>query len=183
MIVPQLQRLSNTHNDIYNSAFGGALRYLHRISGIPLEKCNLKDTSVTRLLADKWSRWYDTAHFNIVAETDSFTIYKRLVDLMRRSSPPFTSWYEGMINSAAWLRQADDTISSSEQQADYVWQYLQDDRHYIVVGNLVSLLWVGTDDEKSQALKVLKRETGQDFNTPKEWIVWWRENCPLMPYP
>lgn len=181
MIVAQLHRIADTRNDFYYDTWGTVLQYLHAVSAVPIKKEDLRDSSVIQRLERKWQAWRDTVHLQVVKDIDSLVFYKRLVELMRNSQSPSTSWYETAISSRVGFRPLDDTVATAEQRAADVWQYLQDNRHDIVVGNMVSLLWVGTDDEKAEALQVLKRETGRDFQTPKQWTVWWRENRPNFP--
>jgi hypothetical protein len=182
LIVPQLHRISDTRNDFYLDTWGAMLRYLHAISAAPfLSKENLRDPAVISRLEETWTAWRDTVHLQVVKDIDSLVFYKRLVDLMKNSQRPFTSWYETEISTCAGFVPYYDTLATAEQRAADIWQYLQDNRHDIVVGNMVSLLWVGTSDERSEALQVLKRETGKDFETAKEWTVWRRENCPPAP--
>ncbi len=181
VIVSQLHRIAETRIDFFRDTWATILRYLHAISATPLEMENLRDSAVIHQLEEKWSAWHDTVHLQVVKDIDSLALYKRLVDLMRNSQRPFTSWYETMISTSAGFKPYYDTLATAEQRAADIWQYLQDNRHDIVVGNMVSLLWVGSADEKAEALQVLKRETGKDFQTAKEWTVWWRENCPTLP--
>jgi hypothetical protein len=178
-IVPQLHRIADSRNDFFPDFWGIILRYLHAISAAPLEMVNLRDSAVIHQLEEKWVTWHDTVHLQVVKDIDSLALYKRLVDQMKNSQPPFTSQYETMISTSAGFKPLYDTLATSEQRAADIWQYLQDNRHNIVVGNMVSLLWLGTCDERAEALMVLKRETGKEFKTAKEWTVWWRENCPI----
>jgi hypothetical protein len=176
-----LDSLSAMNNDILIAEFQAALRYLHTFSIFPLERIDLRNSTIVQQEVSKWKSWSDTVKISAVEDIVNLIALKRLVDHMPNSKKPFTTWYESMIASAAGFDGYHDTTMSAQERADSYWEYVKTNRQRIVLNNLVALLWVGTAREIEAAMAALDKETGEHFATPKDWTIWWRRNYVALP--
>ena len=55
-----------------------------------------------------------------------------------------------------------------------VLQVLHDHESLLVQQNLIGLLWIGTEQEKAEAMGYLQKTTGQHLASAKEWSTWFR---------
>jgi hypothetical protein len=181
-MIPTYEKLTDMKND-YTRGFAGTISgYLQTIAADSLVNNDMYgfDSAVVQWRINKCRKWHNTVKLDMVRDIENLTLWKRLVDRLSASRGHATSLYECNLARAMVPRYDDDTTLTSAQLADMSWQYVQMNRRRLIVDNLVNLLWVGTKREKGKAIAVLNRETGQQFKTPKEWMVWWRNNRPEL---
>ena len=104
---------------------------------------------------DLWNRVIDRL---AQADTSDVANYLRLL-----------KWSLGQQNALEWGGK----MLPPQEIAEHYRSYIQECRQRLVVEQLVHLLWVCSDKEREAAVAVLKNETGQEFKTAKDWMVWW----------
>jgi hypothetical protein len=178
MVKFMLHRLNDMagKDSINDQSTRAARVYLTQVSGTEWDGIKLETEEEGNKLIQKWNDWYAQTKLDIVDDIVTQAPAKRLIDIMARSTGKRTDWYDRLIGD--YLNE-DPYLDSSRtpfQRADDYRQYLQDNMRSIVIGNLVSMLWIATDAEHDKAVALLRKMTGQNLTTAKQWTVWWREN-------
>jgi hypothetical protein len=176
IIIQNLDNPLSMSDDFYRSFLEQSLRYLTMISGREIDTFHTDDVIELDSIINKWKGWHLSAKLDIVEDIRSMVLWRRILERMEKSQGRFTNWYEYLTALAAGMEPWFDTTILPQDRADIYREYLAADRKKIIVENLVQMLWVASDSEKEKAIKILRQETGQDFDTPKEWLVWFRES-------
>ncbi len=157
------------------------LTYLDAVSGATPLRVNVDDQTVIRESCIQWQKWADTAQANIVDDIVTLRIWTRLIDKIAGASNLVSRHYDETLMSILPGAPAFDARFETPTKAERAAQlrgYLTRNRDKIVVRMLINVLWVGSQDEKSDALSALSRDTGMRFNTAAEWSQWYRSGRP-----
>lgn len=163
------------------AAWPAMLTYLDAVSGATPLRVNVHDKAAIREATIQWRKWADTTHVNVVEEISSLRIWTRLIDKIAGASNLVARHYDETLMSILPGAPAFDARFETPTKAERAAQlrgYVTRNRDKIVVRMLINLLWVGDQDEKSNALAALSRETGVRFNTAAEWSQWYRDGRP-----
>jgi hypothetical protein len=85
-------------------------------------------------------------------------------------------WRDNTIRKKLYDDYDNETNEDRSSRFEYYDDYLKKTSNKIIITDLVQLLWVGTDEERQEAMKELKDRTGQSLTTAPEWMAWWRAN-------
>lgn len=119
----------------------------------------------------KWKNWLSSYQRDGVAAVVDLSYFDPFLRSLEKAEEPqdiLYRWYSSIQTFAPELAQ----FSSTNPKE---WKtYLQKRREEIVIPKLIDFLWVGTPEEKESARTALREETDQNFQTAKEWTLWWR---------
>ena len=150
--------------------------YLTNISGNEIDNVDYNDSSTVAKTIFKWKTWRDNLKTNIAEEIINQNIIKRNIRLFENSEFPIASRYEyeldRMLHAKLWYGQG----ASPSIRAKKYYNYIKIYSRPLIAENLISLLWVGTKDEKTKAIEYLKSTFSLNFNSAKEWMEWWRSS-------
>jgi len=167
-----LEDCEDSDNDYAKLFCFKAERYLRTFSGKKYE-IGGDDPGWKPYTSQDWREWRSSTELDVVEDIQSLSLWRRLVDRMSNAHGVYVNWYEGLLSESLEIPRFWDTLRTSSERAEAYWEYVVQDRDFLVVDNLVHLLWIGDQDEKEKALQVLKTTTGQDFQTAEEWTEWW----------
>jgi hypothetical protein len=168
---------TNMENDFYRTNFKFSYLYLSTISGIDVDTTvDYEHSEFIPQTTRKWKDWYASAKLDVVSDIESGAVLDRLLDQTGRSTGVWARRYAWMLAGMACEEPERDTTLTPADLVALYKDKLVYDRRPIMIDHLVNLLWVGTPEECEKARVILKRETGQDFSTAKEWMVWYRQN-------
>ncbi|MCK4462339.1 MAG: hypothetical protein KAW46_11085 [candidate division Zixibacteria bacterium] len=175
-IIDNMSDIRDTTNDFYGAYWNTVGPYLELIPTTTPEPMDPKDTDRIMGAINEWQQWCDTADMNFVKSIESLDLWNRVIDRLAKADTSEVShylrllkWSLGRHNALEW----GDNMLPPQEIAEHYRSYLWECRQRLVVEQLVHLLWVCSDDEREAAFAVLKKETGQEFETAKEWMVWW----------
>jgi hypothetical protein len=185
-----------SQKDVHPSKWSNwAAEYLSILTG---QMDFLDDTSTPKLIKSNipiWEKWLNDSKVDVVTEITSLAINQRLLNLVKTSSDTSVACHSAflftLITGQEWgynmslaQREKEQFIQkfhaeNADDRAlridDYEY-FLQHNENLLIVTDLVQLLWVGTDQEKQEALAELQKRTGQTYTTAPDWMKWWREN-------
>jgi hypothetical protein len=147
--------------------------YMSAVSGLPIEKIDPEDRKAINSTIARWRKWHKTTPPDYVAEIDSLTIWKRLINLMA-SDTSQSDRYDTLIAMNLGMRPMTPVVHVMGRRIDQFRDSLTQNHDRIVTENLIHLLWVATPAEEKKAIPILQKLTGQRFATAKEWTIWWR---------
>jgi hypothetical protein len=172
----KLDKWTSSGNQFYRSNLNGAIAYLQTVSGSEIDTLAVRTQETFIASVPKWKQWCSQVRLDVVSDIEHGTVVDRLIGYMAQSSGRWTNWYENEIAGILGREPEFDTSSTSAERAAVYTEILQKEYRPIMIDHLVNLLWVGTPEECAKALVILKRETGQNLETAKEWMVWYRQN-------
>jgi hypothetical protein len=89
-----------------------------------------------------------------------------------------TTMLDNLSGKVSIAQRNQDIEQSSVSQVDTIkanwlntWKERKSERHVYM---LLQILWLGTPEEVTNAMKELKRETGRSFASATEWDDWWQ---------
>ena len=172
-----------------------AAEYLSMLTGNMEYLSHGSDSGQIMKYVPAWEKWLNDPKNDVVKEIVAEAPGKHLVDLMKSTNDKFVevnSEYLYVLTTgkadnydlratAEWKQGYLDDYDkdSNNERADRFEFYdhcLDKYSNKIIVTDLVQLLWVGTDQEKQEAIQELRKRTNRSFTTPPEWMQWWREN-------
>jgi len=178
-IVHNLPDLADTTNEFDRCYLSAAAAYLEMVPDTSSQKpYRLNSPNVIETIR-AWQQWADTARVRYVASIESLDLWDRMVDRLAEADPSEVRPYIHRLNYSLGPRYALDwgeDMPPPREVAQHYREHLRIWRKEIVVERLVHMLWVCTDEECKAAVAVLKKETGREFTTAKEWMVWWSED-------
>ncbi len=180
-LIDNMARFSLSSDSISENYMRGALRDLPIIVGTRFDDYREGDPESAKAIVRKWKNWYDTTSMDMVAELESQAIYNRILGYMATSEGRKVNWYEGVICECLGLNPSYDTAATPAERADEYRQYIAHYRRRLLLRDLTGLLWIGYESEFTKALAVLKKETGEEFTTAREWANWLRKNEENIP--
>jgi len=168
---------TNVENDFYCQNLKFSYLYLSMICGIDVDTTiDFKHSDVISATNKKWKDWYASAKLDVVSDIENGAVFDRLLDQVGRSNGVWARRYAYMLAGMLCEEpERDTTLTPDSLFALYKDKPVYDKRP-IMIDHLVNLLWVGTPEECEKARVILKRETGQNLATAKEWMVWYRQN-------
>jgi hypothetical protein len=195
LALDEIKSLYPLNNDFYTHMGSQASEYLSMLTGdLDYIKQGSDSTKIMKY-APAWEKWLNDPKTDVVKEILSEAYGKRLIELMKAAPDKYIeSKCEYLYLLTTGRNSTYDLRSTSDWEKGFVTAYdseTVDDRtdrfdfyelclnkysNKIIVTDLVQLLWVGTEQEKQEAIKELKDRTGQSFMTAPEWMQWWREN-------
>lgn len=175
-MVDNLSDIRDTSNEFYAGYWGGVNAYLELVPTTTPEPMDPKDTSRIVGAIEEWRQWCDTADMNFVASLESLDLWNRVIDRLAEADTSEVAnylrllrWSLGWHNALEW----DNNMLPPQEIAEHYRSYILECRQRLVVEHLVHMLWACSDKEREAAVAVLKKETGQEYTTAKEWMVWW----------
>ena len=173
LILQDIDRNKNIRNEFQRGNLHGWFPYLSTFTDKDYYMPITVDDSLTVEIAIKEiKQWRQSTKIDVVADISNLSIWKRLVERIRNNPDPKSTWYQMLladyIGFIVWYQYC----ASPQVRADAAWKYIERYKKYITIDNLISVLWIGTAEEKEKALVALKQESGQNFETPKEWAHW-----------
>ena len=175
-IVDNLSDIRDTSNEFYAGYWGGVNAYLELVPTSTPEPMDPKDTSHIVGAIEEWRQWCDTADMSFVRSIENLDLWNRVIDRLAQADTSkvanylrLLKWSLGEHNALEW----GDNMLPPQEIAEHYRSYIQEGRQRLVVEQLVHMLWVCSDKEREAAVAVLKNETGQEFKTAKDWMVWW----------
>jgi hypothetical protein len=170
-----------------------AASYLSMLTGDMRYIANRKDTTIIYECIATWERWLNDPDNDVVKEIVAEAPARHLLTLMKSAGDKDTevesellfTLSTGLLNTydARMVPVLRKTISAQyDNEVDWPSRFeynqlrLVKQSNRIIVTDLVQLLWVGTDQEKQEAVAELQKRTGRALTTPPEWMKWWRED-------
>ena len=171
-----VDKFTNLKSEFNRGILASWIYYMNNISGNEFENINYADSVAVAKAIFKWKNWRDNFETNISEEIINQDIIKNKIKLFENSEYPIASRYEydliNMLNVKVWYDQG----ASPNIKAKRYYQYIQNYSKPLIAENLINLLWVGTEEEKTKAIEYLKNTFSLDFNSAKEWMEWWRSS-------
>ncbi|HVP06803.1 MAG TPA: hypothetical protein VMS71_03100 [Candidatus Acidoferrum sp.] len=174
LILDSSSTWTNKDNDFDRANLYTFMRYFHMIHGLPFDSLEMMSFGSALTAFRKLVDSLGSLKLDIVGEIETEAPVERLLDCMSHSSGRWANWYESEVARATHIDARFDSTKTPEIRAQEYRELLSKERRPILVTNLVNLLWVGTAEEQSQAKAVLRRETGLNMSSAKEWMVWYR---------
>jgi hypothetical protein len=120
-----------------------------------------------------WKKWRQSTTFDAVDGIATLSYFKRYTNLIRTINQKQSTWHQIQIEKFIGFKIWYGDDASPQVRGDGYWNSIVKYKKPVVVDNLVQLLWVASKSERVGAIAVLKKETGMDFNSAKEWTLWW----------
>ena len=157
-----------------------AVQYLQMVSGFPIGKIEFDDVEVISSLLNDWKMWYLQNGFDPVFWTHGYQFLVEPFRLYRQNANQ-----ENRLQIEQALKKlsgsAPDTTRDDPAEQVRAWlRHLETNRIPILAPRLIQISWVGNENEQRQAILELKKMTGENFNTAKEWTNWWRKKLVLI---
>ena len=172
LILLNIDQCKNSKNQFQRGNLQGWLSYLSTFTQKDYLSINPDDSLAVETAIKEIKQWRQSTKIDVVAEIANLSIWKRLVDRIRNNPDPKSTWYQMLLGDyigfIVWYQNG----ASPQVRADAAWKYIERYKKFITIDNLISVLWIGTTKEKEKALVILKQESGQNFQTPKEWAYW-----------
>ena len=146
--------------------------YLSNFTNKDYSLVDTRDSIKVDSVIHELKQWRLTTRIDVVQEIEQLVIWKRLIDRVpkypEQQSTFFLMNLGNYIGFKVWFQGGASPVARSEA----TWKSITSYKKSITLENLVALLWVGTGLEKERALIFLRRETGKEFRTAKEWTAW-----------
>ena len=172
-VLKGLGRFMPIRSEFQRAALIDSHVYLSEFAGVPWRQLDFSNPASVDSMIESWKAWRDSSHIDIVKDIASLKFFERAIDRIQSAPDALarrylwnTTW---VVDFRVWFND----FTPLGVQAKSLWEYIQKYRKPIIVENLIDILWLGTPTEKEEAVKVLSRETGEDFRTAKEWNDWW----------
>lgn len=176
LVVHNLSEIADTANEFNRYYWGAVGAYLEMIPDSSSAKPYRLNSPRPDETIKAWQQWADTTDVGYVASIVSLDLWNRMVDRLSEADPSEVPYYIQRLNYSLGAQNAlewGENIPPPQDVAEQYREHLRIWRKEIVVERLVHMLWACTDEEREDAVAVLKKETGQEFKTAKEWMVWW----------
>ena len=156
--------------------------YLEIVNGEVASRVNLHDPVALRDAIANWRMEAGSGQMDFPTSIANLTYWTKLIDRYQRLDPRTDAAaarrYDELIDSTlpgeAPIELVGNRWPSPRERAADHRKYLDENRQRLVTGLLVNLLWVGSDAERERAIALLAKETGNKFQSPPEWMAWWR---------
>jgi len=172
LILQHIDKCTNTKNEFQRSNLYSWFQYLSTFTDKDYSSLNVDDSLAIAIAIKEIKQWRQSNKIDVVSDIVDLSIWKRLVDRIRNNPDPKSTWYQMILGDyigfVVWYQNG----ASPQVRSNAVWKYIERYKKYIIIDNLISVLWIGTVKEKEKALVVLKQESGQNFQTPKDWAHW-----------
>jgi|WetSurMetagenome_2_1015567.scaffolds.fasta_scaffold31172_2 hypothetical protein len=182
-------------NEFYHVMNVNAIEYPFILSGLYNNNGHRNNYRHALLMIPEWEKWIDNPANDVVKEIIEQKQVGRLLDSLKTaidtsvaSNRAFLfTYYTGQqwgynrqranYDSQSFIKKfhSDNADDRALRIDDYEY-FLQHNENLLIVTDLVQLLWVGTDQEKQEAVAELQKRTGQTFTSAPEWMKWWRGN-------
>ncbi len=180
-VIANLDSFKDMSEDFRRELWPTLAGFMAFVSGLAYADVDAGDDVKVDEVFDAWRGWYETASFDFVRDIKSLSRLERVLELMEQAKTELLTSYDMILCRALGINRLFDGTQNPAQLAQAYREYIEESRHYLVIDNLVHLLWLGTDKEKKQARSILEAETGEEFLTAKEWTVWWRQTWQEQP--
>ncbi len=155
------------------------------------------DTTIILKNIPVWEKWLNDPKNDVVKEIIAEASTRRLLALIKSTrdssievrcetyfllataqegSGSYNIRMTGAIMENLSKNYNQDTDKDRASRFEYFDEILNKHSNKFIVTDLVQLLWVGTEQERREAVDELQKRTGQKFITAPEWMKWWREN-------
>jgi hypothetical protein len=173
-IFDHIDSYTDSTREFYRMYLDAWLRYLSSVAIRDLRPLNHADGAAVDSTIKAWKDWRRGTKLNIVEDLSTLEFFKRILNHIKASDDKLSDQYqrnvlEPFIGFKVWFQYG----ASPQVRADSIWMFINKYRKQIVTENLIHLLWVASDSEKQKAMAILKKETGENFSTAKEWSSWW----------
>jgi hypothetical protein len=182
IIIDSLPQIADIDNEYSMGYWPVIIGYLETISAATPERLNIGDSSAIRGAIRRWQSWHATFHPDLPGDIASLAYWNRLIDSFQKlngnTDARLSRRYEELINAALLteppIQQIDGKWPLPAERAEFHREFLAENRDWLVKGYLVNMLWVGTEAECNRAMWLLSSQTGQTFQSKKEWAAWLR---------
>ena len=173
LILQNIDKNKNIRNEFQRGNLQGWLPYLSTFTDKDYYiSVKTDDSLAVETAINEIKHWRQSTKVDVVADIVNMSIWKRLVDRIRNNPDPKSTWYQMLLGDyigfTVWYQNG----ASPQIRSDAIWKYIERYKKYITIDNLILVLWIGTTKEKEKALAALKQESGQKYQTPKEWAHW-----------
>lgn len=171
-----VNKFTNISSEFNKGIISSWLFYLVNISGSEFEILDYNDSIKIANVIFKWKNWRYNLNINFAEAIVNQDIIKNRIKLFENSDYPIAGQYEFMLSSLLNTKVWYGSGAAPRVRAEKYYEYLQKYSKPLIAENLINLLWVGTEVEKSKAIEYLKNTFALDFNSAKEWMEWWRNS-------
>ena len=171
-ILDRIDLYTDSTKEFYRGYLDTWAYYLSTVAATdwhPLDHGNARTMDST---INAWKQWRQNVAFDAVDEVATLEYFKRYVNLIRTINQKQSTWHQIQVEKLVGFKIWYDNDVSPQVRGDAYWNTIAKYRKSVVVENLIQLLWVASKAEHERAVAVLKKETGMDFTTAKEWTVW-----------
>ncbi len=172
-ILDHIDLYTDSTKEFYRGNLDTWLYYLSTVAAVDWHPVNHNNAHAIDSTIKAWKEWRKSTKLDIVEDLSTLRYFKRCVDLIRTIDQKQSTWHQMQLEKLVGFKVWFGDGASPQVRADSIWMYINKYRKPIVVDNLIQLLWVASKSENEKAVAILKKETGMDFNTPKEWRNWW----------
>ncbi|HEX2961931.1 MAG TPA: hypothetical protein VHO43_09090 [Ignavibacteriales bacterium] len=169
-------KYSNTKSEFNRFVNTEALYYLSIAAGKEPENIDINDSAAVSGAVQKWKAWRTGKKENFADITYKQGVIKNRINLFAASKSPFSARYEYELTTMINAKIMNISGALPEKSAELYNKFLARYSKPIIINDLINLLWVGTEAERTKAVEYLKKETGQKFEDPEEWTEWWRNS-------
>lgn len=172
-LIENLDSLINQGSDFQKRCWRNVISYLYIVSGTKVDEPF--DYRVENSLDDqisKWKMWYKNTKQDIVADIESLAIWERLIANFTNSSGNGIETAEYLLIRALGDNPLKYSMLSISEKGEAYSKYIKENKQRLLLDNLIPLLKIGTDTERTKALAVLQKETGQNFTEYRDWVNW-----------
>lgn len=170
------QKYSNQNSEFHKGITGSWLYYLANISGEKIENINYSDSAAVDSIINYWKNWRAETKINIAEEIINQVIIKNKIKMFEDSEYPAAARFEyelgNMLNAKVWYGQGASPAEKVKSYYDHIQKYSKP----IIAENLINLLWIGTEEERTTAAEYLKKNFSLNYDSPKQWTEWWRNS-------
>lgn len=157
----------------YKAILMGLDEYLTQMSANNRQLMNPEDTSSVDSTIRFWKNWVKTDKLDVVESIADLSYFRRVAKLISQSDMRQSWRYQRYLAELVGFEVWFPSDASPQTRAEGIWKNIVKYRKPIVIENLIRTLWFATDSEHEKAVAILKKETGQNLQSAKEWTDWW----------
>ena len=181
-IIDSMPQITDVSNEFSWSYWPSIISYLETISAATPERLDIMDSTALSEAVQRWQSWHATFHPDFPGDIASLAFWNHLIDRFQKlnghTDAIISRRYEELINAALLteppIQQIDGKWPLPPERSEQHRKFLAENKDWLVNGYLVNMLWVGTEAECKRAMTLLSSQTGQKFQSKKEWATWWR---------
>lgn len=129
-------------------------------------------TDTTFSTAAEWRSWFAGHPFEGLDRLSSDAVRKRLADdcFNALATPAFPGFIDNLINLGFDPRVGSPTMTHQEWDKDFTDMWAQ-----MIFLNAIGVYWIGEPGEQARAKSYLVQSSGKNYDTPTQYLKWWRK--------
>jgi hypothetical protein len=173
VVLAKMRSFTDTTKPWQKRNLGLCFDYLSKLALTEVRSSDVANRNAIDSTIRAWDAWQQSTTLDVVKDLSSMGYFTQILDQMSRSDGGKFAQYEGWIAQLTGFRVWLPPNASKQERLDALSHWITKYHKPILIDNLIRLLWIGSRDEIERARVILKKETGENFDTAKQWTRWW----------